>query len=141
MEKLRELLAAAFREVPAREANVAISRARRERAGADPDDEGAPSLRSYEMVLSTWEAFVRDQLPKLVYHLESVGAHLPGCGGVMVSAFLGERLFFIDAQAVIAKACALLAVTPEQLVERHGLGESRTAVTEPLLLGGATKLN
>src|SRR5579859_379821 len=38
-ERLGEVLAAAFREVPAREANEAIARARRERAGGDPDDE------------------------------------------------------------------------------------------------------
>src|SRR5438270_13652928 len=103
--KLEELLRPSFREVPAREANQAIARARRERAGGDPDDDDAPALRSYEIVLSSWETFVRDQLPKLVYHLESVGAHLPECRGVMIAAFLGERLYFLYAMASLAAVC------------------------------------
>ena len=135
-ERLRELLAGAFREVPAREANEAIARARRERAGGDPDDDDSPALRSYEIVLTTWETFVREQVPKLVYHLESVGAHLPECRGVIVSAFFGERLFFVDAKDVVAKVCAMLGVTSDQLVERHGTGERRTAIRDPLLLPG-----
>jgi hypothetical protein len=135
-EQLLELLEPAFREVPGSEANQAIARARRERAGSDPDDETAPAVRSYELVLSTWERFVRDQLPKLVYHLESVGARLPRCRGVMISAFLGERLFLVDAEALVERVCKILGVTPEQLVARHGLGESSTAKREPLLLPG-----
>lgn len=135
-EKLQELLEPAFREVPAEEANEAIARARREAAGGDPDDEEAPALRSYELVLTTWESFARDQLPKLVYHLESVGAHLPGCRGVVVAAFAGERLFFISAEALVRRVCRILGATPEQLVERHGTGEVRTAIREPLLLSG-----
>lgn len=135
-EKLRELLEPAFRDVPAREANVAISRARRERAGGDPDDEEAPFVRSYELVLTSWETFARDQVPKLVYHLESVGAHLPDCRGVMISAFVGERLYFVDARELVLRACRMLGVAPQQLVERYGLGERRTAVSGPLLLPG-----
>ncbi len=135
-ERLKELLAPAFREVPAREANQAIARARREQAGSDPDDEDAPALRSYEIVLTSWDAFVRDQVPKLVYHLESVGAHLPECRGVMISAFVGDRLHFLEAGALVSRVCAMLGVTPAQLVERHGLGERRTAAREPLLLPG-----
>ena len=134
-EKLRELLEPAFREVPAREANQAISRARRERAGGDPDDDDAPALRSYEIVLSTWETFLRDQLPKLVYHLESIGAHLPGCKGVMISAFAGDRLFFVDAKALIQRVCKMAGTTSDRLVALHGTGERRTAIREdPLLL-------
>lgn len=138
-ERLRELLEPAFREVPAREANQAIERARREAAGGDPDDEDGPALRSYELVLTTWEGFVHDQLPKLVYHLESVGAHLPSCRGVLIAAFAGERLFFIGAEALVGRVCRILGATPEQLVERHGTGELRTAVREPLLLPGPPK--
>jgi hypothetical protein len=133
-ERLKELLEPAFREVPGSEANQAIARARRERAGGDPDDEEAPAVRSYELVLTSWERFVRDQLPKLVYHLESVGARLPRCRGVMISAFLGERLFLVEAEALVARICRMLGVTPEQLVARHGLGERGTAVREALLL-------
>src|SRR5947209_18381466 len=90
--KLEELLRPSFREVPAREANQAIARARRERAGGDPDDDDGPALRSYELVLSDWQKLVEEQVPKLVYHLESIGAFLPECRGVLISAFLGERL-------------------------------------------------
>ncbi len=133
-ERLRELLEPAFREAPAREANQAIARARRERAGGNPDDEDAPAFRSYEMVLTSWEAFVNDLLPKLVYHLESVRAHLPECKGVIISAFVGERLYFLEARALVARACRMLGVSPGQLVQRHGTGERRTAVGEPLLL-------
>src|SRR5258708_39869818 len=123
-ERLRELLEPAFREVPAREANAAIARARREKAGGDPNDEDAPAMRSYEVVLTTWDAFVRDLLPKMVYHLESVRAPLPGCRGVIVSAFVGGRLFFVEAREFIARVCRMLGVTPEQLVRRHGTGEA-----------------
>ncbi len=133
-ERLRELLEPAFREVPAREANLAIARARRERAGGVPDDEDAPAFRSYELVLTSWEGFVRELLPKLVYHLESVRAHLPACKGVIISAFVGERLYFVEAAAFIQRICRMLGVSPEQLVSRHGTGERRTAIREPLLL-------
>jgi hypothetical protein len=133
-ERLRELLEPAFREVPAREANLAIARARRERAGGDPDDEEAPACRSYELVLTSWEGFVRELLPKLVYHLESVRAHLPACKGVIISAFVGERLYFVEAAAFIQRICRMLGVSPQQLVSRHGTGERRTAIRKPLLL-------
>ena len=127
-EKLKELLEPAFREVPAREANLAIARARRERAGGDPDDDDAPALRSYELVLTGWETFVRDQVPKLVYHLESIGSFLPECRGVMISAFLGDRLFFMDAKDLVARLCRMQRLTPQQLSELYGLGERRTAI-------------
>jgi hypothetical protein len=140
-EKLRQLLEPAFREVPAHDANLAIARARREKAGGDPDDDAAPVARSYELVLTTWEAFVRELLPKLVYHLESVGAHLPQCKGVVVAAFLGDRLFFFEARELLDRICSLLQVTPEQLVERHGTGERRTAVRGALLLPGRKERN
>ena len=128
-ERLKELLEPAFREADAREANQAISDARQR------EDEAQP-LRSYELVLSTWETFAKEQVPKLVYHLESVGAFLPKCRGVLVSAFCGDRLYFIEAEAFMARVCRILGATPEQLSERHGLGERRTAIREPLLLPG-----
>jgi hypothetical protein len=79
-------------------------------------------------------------LPKLVYHLESIGAHLPECRGVIISAFLGDRLYFVEAQALVARACALSGMTADQLVELFGTGERRTAVSsEPLLLPGPPK--
>jgi hypothetical protein len=136
-EKLRELLQDAFAESAARDANTAIARARRERAGGDPDDEHGPALRAYELVLTGFEAFARDLLPKLVYHLESIGAHLPHARGVLIAAFVGDRLYFIEAGLFVARASLLLGVSAEELVRRHGTGERRTAVqSETLKLPG-----
>src|SRR5947208_3446258 len=61
-------------------------------------------------------------------------SHLPACAGVVVAAFVGDELSFIHAKDVIAGVCRMLGVTPEQLAERHGTGESRTAVSSPPLL-------
>jgi len=123
-ERLQNLLEAAYRQVPAQEANEAIARERVREGEARPQ-------RSYEMVLTSFDAFARELLPKLVYHLESIGAHLPECAGVTVAAFAGERLYFLEARSLVASACALLGVTPETLVALHGTGESRTAITLP----------
>ena len=76
-------------------------------------------------------------MPKLVYHLESIGAHLPACRGVIISAFRGDRLYFLDAKDFVARACSLLGVTAQQLVDLYGTGEERTPPQkEPLLLPG-----
>ncbi|HYR18520.1 MAG TPA: STAUR_1299 family protein [Myxococcales bacterium] len=136
-EKVRELLQDAFAQSPAHDANVAIARARRERAGGNPDDEESPKLRTYEIVLTGFEAFAKDLLPKLVYHLESIGAHLPACPGVLIAAFVGDRLHFVDAKEFVARACRMLGVSSDELVRLHGTGERRTAVDPgPLLLPG-----
>jgi hypothetical protein len=118
---LLQLLGPAYRQVPAREANEAIGRERLR------DGEARP-LRSYELVLTSFEAFAREQLPKLVYHLESIGAHLPACSGVLIAAFLGDQLYFLDARALVASACEMLKTTPDALVTLHGTGERRTAM-------------
>jgi hypothetical protein len=136
-DRIRELLQDAFEEAPAREANAAIARARRVRAGGSEDDEEGPQFRAYEMVLATFASFASEQLPRLIYHLESIGAHLPDCRGVVIAAFLGDRLYFLDARALVARAAAMLGVSPDELVRRHGTGERRTAVRgAPLLLPG-----
>jgi hypothetical protein len=136
-EKVRELLQDAFSEAPSPDANAAISRMRRERGGGNPDDEEAPAARSYEIILTAFDGFARDLLPKLVYHMESIGAHLPACRGVVISAFVGERLYFVEADKFLARACRILGVTADELVRRYGTGEQRTAVRpEPLLLPG-----
>lgn len=136
-DRIRELLQDAFQEAPAQEANQAIAQARREAAGSAPDDEEGPAARSYELILTTFAAFASELVPKLVYHLESIGAHLPDCRGVVIAAFAGDRLHFVEARAFVARACRMLGVTPEDLVRRHGTGERRTAVgSEALLLPG-----
>jgi hypothetical protein len=136
-EKLRELLQDSFGEAAARDANVAIAQARRGPAARAAAADDAPGLRLYEIILTGFDAFASDLLPKLVYHLESIGARLPDCRGVLIAAFVGERLHFVEAKAFIARACGILHVTPEELVRRHGTGERRTAVcSDPLLLPG-----
>src|SRR5437764_10092325 len=132
-ERIRELLQDAFGEAAARDANVAIARARR----PEGQDESAPSLRSYEIILDDFGVFASDLLPKLVYHLDSIRAHLPECRGVLIAAFVGDRLHFVHAKAFMARASALLRVTADELVRRHGTGERRTAMrSDPLLLPG-----
>jgi hypothetical protein len=135
-EKIRELVQDAFGEAAARDANVAIAHARR----PEGDIEGAPSLRSYEIILTGFGSFANDLLPKLVYHLESIGAHLPECRGVLIAAFVGDRLHFVHAKSFMARACAMLGVSADELVRRHGTGERRTAMRSgPLLLPGPPK--
>ena len=148
-DRLRDVLSLAFRTVPAREANTAIAQARADAAedGAAParpmrdDAGGAPLGRSYELVLgddATFARFVAEALPRLVYHLESVGAHPPGCKGVVLAVFDDERLHFLRASDALPKIAALLGTTVEELFRRHGTGESRTARREPpLALPGA----
>ena len=130
--RLEQLVAGSFRTVPAAQANEAIERVRREVGGENPE---APLGRSYEIVLTTWEEFASGALAKMIYHLESLGAHLPACGGVVVAAFKGNELLFVPAQDFIAAAARLLRTTTRELAARHGTGESRTAQRgEPLLL-------
>jgi hypothetical protein len=150
-DALRTLIGLAWKTVPAREANQAIARARRAAAageeelsgetspGAAADDDGAPLARAYEVMLppdATLTSFGQSQLPRLVYHLESLGAHLPHAGGVVLCIFEGESLHFLHTGEFVTAAGKALGMTPEQLVEKHGTGESRTAVRTgpPLLL-------
>jgi hypothetical protein len=123
---VNELLRSAFRTAPGREANEAIERVRREQSGEEGDEP-----RSYELVLTGWEPFEKEQLPKLVYHLESIGSHLPGCSGVFIAAFTGDELRFLHARDLLAEAGRMLGLSAEDLVERYGTGESRTAASGP----------
>ena len=95
-----------------------------------------PLARSYELVIdpgASWERFVAEALPRLVYHLESVGAHPPSCKGMVVAAFVGDRLHFLRAGEMLGRAAELTGVPVEELFRRHGTGESRTAVSSPTL--------
>jgi hypothetical protein len=143
-DKLRELLSAAFRTVRARDANSEIAKARSESAGegASPSRRSrgeeceTPLSRSYEMVLdpqATFASFAADVLPRLVYHLESIGARPPGCKGVLVAIFDGEDLHLAKAGDLVARAAALSSVPVEEIFRRHGTGESRTAERGPPL--------
>ena len=143
-DRLSHLLELAYRTVPAAEANRAISEEREEAAAAGAAasrplraQEGSlPLARSYELVIdpdAPWDRFAAEVLPRLVYHLESVGAHPPSCKGVVVAAFVGDRLHFLRAGEMIARAAELSGIPVAELFRRHGTGESRTAATGPPL--------
>ena len=148
-DALKRIIGLSWRTVPAIEANEAILRARRAtamgeeamsrgqlEAGAsaaqeNEDDADAPMARAYEIALpagATLETFARDQLPKLVYHLESIGAHPPHARGVVVCLFAGEDLHFLQAGELLTAVCAELAISSDELVRRYGTGELRTAI-------------
>jgi hypothetical protein len=131
-DRLGQLLELAWRTVPAAQANEAIHAARLERSEPGAEEAGRRLVRLYELVLApdaTFDSFARDQLPKLVYHLESVRAVPPRCGGIVVAVFLGADLRFLDAGELIARVAGLLATTPDDLFRRHGTGESRKPVS------------
>ena len=141
-DRLRELLSVAFRTVDARDANTAIAQARADAAegGASParplrDDPGAGALgRSYELVLpddATFGSFAADALPKLVYHLESIGARAPAFKGVVLAIFDRDQLHFLRASDALARAAELTGTSVDELFRRHGTGESRTAMRGP----------
>jgi hypothetical protein len=143
-DKLRELVASAFRTVAARDANSEIARARAEAAeeGAETSrrsrggEPGVPLSRSYELVLdpqATFASFAAETLPRLVYHLESIGARPPAYKGVLVAMFDGEDLHFVRAEDLLARAAELSSTSVDELFRKHGTGESRTAQHVPPL--------
>ena len=143
-DRLARLLEFAYRTAPAADANRAISEAREEAAAAGAAAarpvrtlEGSlPLARSYELVIdpdASWERFATEALPRLVYHLESVGAQPPSCKGMVVAAFVGNRLHFLRAGEMLRRAAELTGVSVDELFRRHGTGESRTAVSSPPL--------
>ncbi|MBS2021008.1 MAG: hypothetical protein JST92_01250 [Deltaproteobacteria bacterium] len=153
---LKALLARAWRTVPGREANEAIIRARAATASAQAalergvlddaasdeavdaalseDPDSLPLSRSYELMLgpdATFASFAKDQLPKLVYHLESIGARLPAAAGVLVCVFEGESLHFLQGGEVIEECLKQLGLTAEELSAKYGTGELQTAARDP----------
>jgi hypothetical protein len=140
--RLSRLLDIAYRTVPAAQANQAISQEREEAAAsgaatARPPRDAASGVRlgkSYELVIDpegSWERFASGALPRLVYHLESVGARPPGFKGMVVAVFVGDELHFLRAGELIGRAAELTGTSVEELFRRHGTGEFRTAVRGP----------
>ena len=106
-------LGLAFAQAPATEANQAIARTREEQG----------DLRSYELILPADQvrAFLLERtLPKLVDYLESVGAKLPGCGGVFLSVFAGDTLHFIHARDAMRLLSEWSGLSLEELKHRYG---------------------
>jgi hypothetical protein len=141
-DRLSRLFQVAYRTVPALEANQAIAQAREEAAASGAaaarplrdDESSAPMSRSYELVVNpgaSWEEFAAEALPRLIYHLESVGAQPPACKGVVVAAFVGDRLHFLRASDLLRFTAELTGVPADELFRRHGTGEKRTAVRGP----------
>jgi hypothetical protein len=125
---LRPLLDHAFSHGPAVNANAAMQAAREQAAIG-----GSPG-RCYELMvppdasLGWLEAAV---LPRLVYHLESLGAHLPQAAGVVVALFVGDELYLMHAHELLRFAEQAFGITSETMVDRWGTGEQRTAAREP----------
>ena len=116
------LLAKAFRRVPAREANAAISEVRQGEA---------EEVRNFELVApadASLEWLEKQVLPKLVYHLESLGVRPPDYTGIFLSLFWGDELFFLRMRDLMSFAGEALHLTADQMYQRWGTGELRRAV-------------
>ena len=135
------LLALAFKTAPAAQANQAIAEAR--------DEVGADRPSSYELLVppeATLEAFSAQLLPRLIYHLESLGARGPGFTGVFFSLFAGDTLHFVKLSDGMPLMAAAVSKTFDELFAAHGTGEVRHAINlgdstqpsprQPLLLLG-----
>lgn len=96
--RLASLLEKAFKVAPAADANQVIEQVREEQS-----TELGEAL-SYEAVVPeanpvSWLA--ERLLPKLVYFLDSRGARLPSVGGLFVSLFVGDRLYFFEVEPLL----------------------------------------
>lgn len=131
-ETLKPLVERAFGMASALEANAAIAEARDALHGARPT--------SYEVLVKDGQGLAElaaAVLPRLVYHLDSLGARPPQWGEVFLSLFVGEHLHFIH----VAEAMPLLLETQglaahEALVRFGAFDRRRTeGASSPLLLG------
>ena len=112
-----ELLRLAFEQVPAAEANQAISRIR------DQEGDELSGATSYELVLPTGDIrswLLDHMLPRLVNHLESSGAKLPHCGGVFLSVFSGDTLHFLRTRDVVELLSRWSGLSMAELKQRYG---------------------
>jgi len=120
------LLRHAFARAPAREANTRIQEVR-DSLGA------AAQVRSYELMVppdAPLQWLADEVLPRLVYHLESLGVRPPAAPGVFLSLFVGDELLFLHARDVFAFASSSLGLSPDEMLTRWGTGERRTAIDD-----------
>jgi hypothetical protein len=111
------LLRLAFSQAPAAEATEAIARTRTELG------DGLSGATSYELVLpaeGVRRYLLERTLPRLVDYLESTGAKLPHCGGVFLSVFAGDTLYFLHARDVVALLAEWSGMATEELKQRYG---------------------
>jgi hypothetical protein len=122
--KLTPLFEKAFDRAPALRANERIQAAREALAAQ-------PKVRSYEVVVPpepTLEWLRTTVLPRMVYHLESLGLRPPQAPGVFVTFFMGEELVLVHGRDLFAFAEQALGMTSAQMLERWGTGERRTPI-------------
>lgn len=127
MELFQPLLDLAFERASALDANARIEDVR-ERLGRE-----SPA-RSYEVVLperSSLEWLSESLMPRLVYYLESLGAHPPEAPGIFVSVFAGQELFFLRVSDVFAFASTTLQLTSDEMLQRWGTGEQDLTPSRP----------
>lgn len=127
MELFQPLLDLAFERASALDANARIEDVR-ERLGGE-----APA-RSYEVVLperSSLEWLSGSLMPRLIYFLESLGAHPPEAPGIFLSVFAGQELYFLRVRDVFAFASEALQLTPDQMLQRWGTGEQDLTPARP----------
>lgn len=120
---LQPLLEKAFHRAPAREANAAITRARELAEHEEPF--------SYELIVDAAQSLAelaQKVVPKLVYHLESRGAHPPRFEGVFLSLFVGDELYFVHTRDAMPLFAKVLELDFDQMVQRFGTGELRRAI-------------
>ncbi len=111
-DRIAALLKLSFRVADARDANAAIA-----------DVRGDGKRRSYEMVLApdaTFEQLAAEVVPRVVYHLECVRAHLPQCEGVFLSIFVGERLHFVEPALFLGLCGEYMGLSLEAMARRFG---------------------
>ncbi|HCF56590.1 MAG TPA: hypothetical protein DFS52_01165 [Myxococcales bacterium] len=135
-DTLRPLLTLAFDRGPAHQANARIQAAR-EKVEAS----GAAQARSYELVVppeATLAWLAQEVLPRLVYHLDSLGLRPPAVPGLFVSLFVGDEVFFVHGGDLLQFASRALGLTFDEMERRWGTGELRGPVTSgpPLALPG-----
>ncbi len=122
--KLAQLFSLAFDRGPAREANARIQAARDQLASQS-------KVRSYELLAPaepTMEWLTETVLPRLVYHLESLGVLPPEAPGIFLSLFVGEELLLIHARDLFAFASLELGLTAQQMLDKWGTHELRVPI-------------
>lgn len=120
------LIGMASGRAAAHDANAAIEAARLERG---------ESALSYEVALPALapdEFLTHRVLPKLAYFLDCRGVKPPNSGGVFVSLFSPDGLYFIDAGPLLQHLAQARGLTLAEVFRRYGAD----GAGDPPLLGG-----